>query len=191
MTTVVVVRKGNNACIAADTLTSFGSTKYGASYKTDPDKIFCVGDSYFGIVGSSAHRMVLESALTTGLEPPRLTGRREVFEAFRALHPRLKEQYFLNPKEDDKDPYESSQMDILIANPYGLFGLMTLRETYEFSRFWAIGSGSDWALGALHALYDQDLDARQLAVRAVEAAVEFDKSSGGPVTAYAFPLATR
>jgi ATP-dependent protease HslVU (ClpYQ) peptidase subunit len=189
MTTVVVVRKGNNACIAADTLTSFGSTKYGASCKTDPDKIFRVGDSYFGIVGSSAHRMVLESALTTGIEPPRLTGRREVFEAFRALHPRLKEQYFLNPKEDDKDPYESSQMDI-IANPYGLFGLMTLRETYEFSRFWAIGSGSDWPLGALHAIYDQDL-ARQLAVRAVEVAVEFDKSSGGPVTACAFPLATR
>src|SRR4029434_10727652 len=105
---------------------------------------------------------------------PKLTTRREIFECFRTLHPRLKEQYFLNPKEDDKDPYESSQMDLLIANRGGAFGLMSLRDVYEYSRFWAIGSGASYALGAMFAAYDLDLTADEIAEIGLKSAVELD-----------------
>jgi ATP-dependent protease HslVU (ClpYQ) peptidase subunit len=121
MTTIVVVKKKDTVCIAADTLTSFGSTRYPAPYKAHPDKIIRVGESYIGLVGSSAHRQVLESVLTETPEHARFRSRREIFESFRALHPLLKDKYFLNPKEGEKDPYESSQMDLLIANRFGIF----------------------------------------------------------------------
>jgi ATP-dependent protease HslVU (ClpYQ) peptidase subunit len=140
------------------------------------------------MAGSPAHRQVIDSTFTTAPETARFTHPQAIIECFRALHPVLKEKYFLNPREDDKDPYESSQLDMLIANRHGIFCLSTLRDAYEFSRYWAIGSGGDFALGALHALYDQDLDARTLAERAVAAACEFDKSSAVPITCHTVTL---
>jgi ATP-dependent protease HslVU (ClpYQ) peptidase subunit len=209
MTTIVVVKKKDTVCIAADTLTSFGSTRYPAPYKAHPDKIIRVGESatgasmhrgprlvpigesYVGLVGSSAHRQVLESILTESPEHARFRSRREIFESFRALHPLLKDKYFLNPKEGEKDPYESSQMDLLIANRFGIFSVNSLRDVHEHSRFWALGSGSDYALGALYACYDQKWPAKQIAETAVRAACEFDNASAGPVTAYAVKVAEK
>lgn len=188
MSTIVVVRKNGQACIAADTLTSFGETRYGATYKSEADKIMQVGDTYIGLIGSPAHRQVLESVFGADPAALRAGNRKEIFESFRALHPVLKEKYFLNPQEE-KEPYESIQLDLLLANPHGIFYLSTLRDVYEFSRFWAIGSGGDFALGALHALYDSALDARQIAEAAVRAACEFDNASAMPLTSGVVTLA--
>src|SRR5260221_7965066 len=114
MSTLVVVRRKGTVCIGGDTLTCFGTKKQLGHYTTDPDKIFRIGESYVGIVGSPAHSLVLGSAVAGQGDAPKLASRDEIFEFFRVLHPRLKDEYFLNPKEDDKDPYESSQMDMLI-----------------------------------------------------------------------------
>jgi len=187
VTTLVVVRKGNEVCIAADTLTTFGEKKYSAAYKTDPSKIVRVGESWVGLVGSPAHRQVIESLFREQPGSLRLDSRERIFESFRALHPLLKEQYFLNPKEE-KEPYESSQLDMLIANRHGAFYLSTLRDVYEFSRYWAIGSGCEFALGALHVLYEQDLDAREIAEAAVRAACEYDNGSALPLTSRVIAL---
>jgi ATP-dependent protease HslVU (ClpYQ) peptidase subunit len=67
----------------------------------------------------------------------------------------LKEEAFLNPKEEDDDPYESSQMTVMIANPSGIFAVYSMREVFEFDRFWAIGSGRSFALGAMYAQYER------------------------------------
>ena len=79
--------------------------------------------------------------------------KRAIFETFRKLHPILKEQHFLNPKEEEDDPYESTQMTALIANPSGIFGVYSMREVFEYTRFWAVGSGREFALGAMHTQY--------------------------------------
>ena len=81
----------------------------------------------------------------------KLGSRDEVFETFLKLHPKLKEQFFLNTKEEESDPYESSQFTVLIANAAGIFGVYSYREVFEFDRFWAIGSGRSFALGAMYA----------------------------------------
>ncbi len=61
----------------------------------------------------------------------------------------------MKPDEEEDDPYESSQITALLANPNGIFfGVYSLREVYEYERFWAIGSGADYALGAMQAVYD-------------------------------------
>ena len=147
MSTVVIVKKAGKICIAADSLTSFGDLKMSSSYDAANDKILKFRDSYLGIVGSAAHQLVLESIINDNklLEEVDidLSSRLSVFETFRALHPVLKDKYFLNAKDEDDDPYESTQIDALIASPTGIFGIHALREVTEYNRFWAIGSGAE------------------------------------------------
>jgi ATP-dependent protease HslVU (ClpYQ) peptidase subunit len=100
----------------------------------------------------------------------------------------LKEKYFLNTKEDDDDPYESSQLTSLIANPYGIFGVYSYREVFCFERFWGIGSGRSFALGAMHAAYTRVDSAREVAQAGVEAGAEFDKSSAAPFRVISFAM---
>ena len=188
MTTVAVVRKGAQVAIAADSLVTFGDTKLPHGYETNA-KLFKVGESYFGMAGTTAHFPVLRKALTA-LSPDELTltTRDEVFDTFLKLHPKLKEQYFLNPKEEDADPSESSQFTVLIANRHGLFGVYSYREVFEFERFWSIGSGRSFALGAMYANYSKLKTAREIATLGIQAGCEFDKNSAAPVRLHTIKL---
>jgi ATP-dependent protease HslVU (ClpYQ) peptidase subunit len=191
MTTVCVVRKGAQLAIAADSLVTFGDTRLPHGYENN-DKLFKVGDSYFGMSGTTAHFPVLRKALASlPKEELRLASRDEVFDTFLKLHPKLKEQFFLNTKEEDADPYESSQFTVLIANAHGLFGVYSYREVFEFERFWAIGSGRAFALGAMHASYARAKSAADVARIGVAAGCEFDKNSAAPVRLHTIKLKTR
>lgn len=183
MSTIVVVKKNHRACIAADSLTTFGDTRQPAALDAAHDKILKHADSYVGIVGSAAHQLVISSAFAS-LEGLDLHSREAIFESFRKLHPVLKESYFLNPKDEDGDAYESSHIDALVVNPAGIFGVYALREVFEYTRYWAVGSGAEYALGAMHALYEQLDDVAAIARAAVEAGAEFDTSTALPMTFY-------
>jgi ATP-dependent protease HslVU (ClpYQ) peptidase subunit len=52
----------------------------------------------------------------------------------------------------------------------------------EYTRFYAFGSGTDIALGALHACYDDAARPEDLALRALAAAAEFDDATAAPFT---------
>ena len=191
MTTVVVVRKGNTVAIASDSLVTFVDTRLDASYEAN-DKLFKVSGSWIGMSGTTAHFPVLRRALTTlPADELKLNSRDEVFDTFLKLHPKLKETYFLNPKEEDADPYESSQFTALIANAAGVFGVYSYREVFEFDRFWSVGTGRSFALGAMYASYDKAKSARELAELGVRAGCEFDKNSSGPVRAHTIKLKTK
>jgi ATP-dependent protease HslVU (ClpYQ) peptidase subunit len=187
MSTIVAVRKGDSACIAADSLTTFGETRQAQLYDRDADKIHRFEDNYIGIVGSAAHHLVVQSLLSDASNH-RLDSRSAIFETFRYLHPILKEKYFLNPKESDEDPYESTQIDALLVNRHGVFGVYSLREVFEYSRFWAIGSGAEFALGAMFAVYDQLPSAEQIARVGIEAGAEFNTATALPLTSYGIKL---
>ena len=188
MTTVVVVRKGGTVAISADTLVTFGDTRLAHGYEAN-QKLFKVGDSWIGMAGTTAHYPVLRRALAA-LPPDelKLHSRDEVFDTFLKLHPKLKENFFLNTKEEDSDPYESSQFTAVIANPAGIFGVYSYREVFEFDRFWGIGTGRAFALGAMYAAFDKAKTARELAEVGVRAGCEFDKNSSGPINAHTIKL---
>jgi ATP-dependent protease HslVU (ClpYQ) peptidase subunit len=190
MTTITVVKKAGQVAIAAESLTTFGDTRLGAAYKGEHDKILQVGDSWIGICGSSAHHLVLAMALIK-MEDVHLGSRMEVFETFRRLHPILKEHAYLNPKEDEDDPYESSQITALIANPTGIYGVYSYREVFDYDRFWAIGSGRSFALGAMYAAYDRYRTAKEIAEIGVAGGIEFDTASSGPIVVHTVKLATK
>jgi ATP-dependent HslUV protease subunit HslV len=189
MSTVVVVQKGNKAVIAGESLTSFGSTKLNGNYKLDDNKVFPWKQSYIGMVGNVAMKMIMLDIIKNRPEPD-LSNRAAIFKYITELHKDLKEDYFINPSDEEDDPVESSQYEMAIANQYGIFGIHSLREVYQFSRFWAWGSGTDYALGAMHALYDlEGVDARQIAIAGVKAGIEFDDGSAGEIVLYEVELA--
>ena len=181
MTTIVVVRKGTSAVIAADSLTTFGTTRLAPAYDRSPHKVMNYRDSWIGVAGSAAHQLVLENLLER-VKDLDFAGRAAIYESFRKLHPMLKDEAFLNPKEEDDDPYESSQMTVMIANPSGIFAVYSMREVFEFDRFWAIGSGRDFALGAMYSLYEAKArGAPQIAEAGVLAGAEFDTGTSLPI----------
>ena len=187
MTTIVVVRKGASAVIAADSLTTFGTTRLAPAYDRSPQKIVQYRDSFIGVAGSSALQLVLENLLERN-DKLDFDGRAAIYETFRKLHPMLKEEAFLNPKEEEDDPYESSQMTVMIANPSGIFAVYSMREVFEFDRFWAIGSGRDFALGAMYTIYGKSKSAAGVAEAGVTAGAEFDTGTAPPVNLHEVAL---
>jgi len=190
MSTLVMVERAGVACMAADTLTSFGSRKQSARYVERPEKILEIDGSYIGIVGWCAHQDVLENAFARGLELPEIKTEQDLFEFSRVLHVRLKKKYFLNTTEDVDDPYESSQMGLFVLNRNGMFGLYSMRSVERHRRFAAAGSGSHYALGAMYAAYERGLPAEDIARLGVEAGIEFDCYSMGPITLRRIECAT-
>ncbi len=185
MTTVVAVRKGGQVVMAADSLVTFGDTRL--SHRAEANrKLFKVDDaagrSIFAVAGAAAHFLVLQHALAAQpAEALRFGSKDEIFRTFTLLHPVLKDSFFLQTKEDEHEPYESSQFTMLLANASGIYGIYSYREVFEFKQFWSIGSGRSFALGAMHAVYDKARSARDVAEAGVAAACEVDRNSAGPV----------
>jgi ATP-dependent HslUV protease subunit HslV len=198
MSTIVAAVKNGVACIAADSLTSFGDTKQSAEFVVNSDKILSLANSianenpntmtYMGIVGSAAHHVVMQNLVVDHADKIDLSDRMSIFTTLKTIHPILKEEYFLNSKEDDEDSYESSRVDALIMNENGIFGLYSLREVEQYSRFWAVGSGSEFALGAMQTAYEIYDTAEQIAQAGVVAGATFDNASSLPMTSYTLEL---
>lgn len=191
MSTITVARKGQQLAIAADALTTFDETRLPPENDAAPEKILAVetpvGTAYIGSVGFTAHHLVLQDALER-MPDADLLSRRGIFDTFRRLHPILQDDYYLLPESGEEgDPYESTQMSLVVAAPTGLFGVYDMREVHEFSRYWAMGSGSAFALGAMHALYGT-ATAEELATRGAEAGCVFDRSSAPPVQTFTLDL---
>lgn len=181
MTTLAVVKKGGIAAIAADTLTKWGSNKESAAYVANHGKLIPVGDNWLAVTGYTTFILILKDYFSRPDIPADFRSVDTIFRTWQALHGALKEQYFLLPGEDKDDDLESSQMDVLIANPHGIFGVAEHRSVQEFTKFYAYGSGSDLAMGAMYALYDSPLSAAEIARKAVEAAAEFDDRTDLPI----------
>ena len=189
MTTVTVVRKDGIAAIAADTLTKWGTAKESSDYIVNHPKILKIGNSYIGVTGYATFKTILRDYFDHVQEEVLLDTPSNIFRTWNRLHGILKQRYYLLAEEDKEDALESSRMDCLIANPHGIFGVAAHRTVQEFSRFYAYGSGSDYALGAMYSAYaDPRLSAEQIARHGVEAAAEFDDGTAAPITSFTVPL---
>ena len=192
MTTIAVVRKNGYAAIAADTLTKWGSGKESAAYVANSTKIVRVGDSYIAGSGTSTFKLILRDYFAQRGVPARFDSAINLFKTWQAFHAALKERYYLVSVGDKDDTIESSKFDVLIANPHGIFGVGAHRTVQEYRKFYAIGTGTDLALGAMYATYDGSrLSAEQLARLAIEAAAEFDDATGLPVVSHSVKIRSK
>jgi ATP-dependent HslUV protease subunit HslV len=189
MSTIVVVTKDGFAAIAADSLTTWGSAKESAEYVLNHQKIIRVGDSHLAISGPTSAKLALKDYFGSKSDVD-LTGVDAIFLVWLGLHAALKKQYFLYPHENEDDAFESTRIDVLIANPAGIFGVSAHRAVQQFSRFYAYGTGLKHALGAMYAVYSQPgRSAEDIARTGIEAAAAFDADTGLPIVCRTLPLA--
>lgn len=192
MSVVVVVKKGGQAVIAADTLYSMSRTKIRHRYATGRSKIVEIGGGFAGTVGSSAHQHVVRSLAKHHADKIDFSSVDAIFESLRALQPTLADDYFIRTDEDDEtQEYDSNQLDLLLCNPHGIFGALSYREVCEYDRFWAHGSGFVAALAAMFAVYDTLPTAEAIARIGIEAACEFDEDCQLPMHLHTVELTER
>ena len=188
MSTITVVKKDGFVAIAADTLTKWGSGKDSAEYVVNHQKIFRLGDNFLGSTGSFSLKLALRHYFSDAEHEARLNSVMDIFATWVTLHEKLKDSYFLKPDEDEDDSVESTRIDVLIANPHGIFGVGSRRDVQEFSRFYSYGVGSDYAMGAMFAVYNSERSALEIARLGVEAAAEFDDATGLPILSHEIRL---
>jgi ATP-dependent protease HslVU (ClpYQ) peptidase subunit len=192
MTTIAVVKKNGIAAIAADTLTKWGTGKESAGYIANNDKIVRAGDTWIGASGSATFKLIMRDYFAQPGRKPRFDSTIKIFKTWQVFHAALKEQYFLIAAGDKDDSIESSRFDVLLANPHGIFGVGAHRTVQEYVKFYAIGSGTDVALGAMYGIYnDPRRSAEDIARFAIEAAAEFDDATGLPAISHAAKLKKR
>jgi ATP-dependent HslUV protease subunit HslV len=182
MSVVVAVQKGRTIAIAADTQESFGDRRV-----LRPDhaisKIAKIGSSFLGQTGWGLYENILADYVAK-VGTPRLRSEREIFSFFNRFWKRMRREYsFVNDQSggEDKSPFADLDSAFLVVNANGIFHVTGQMAVSRFKRFDAIGSGGNYALGALHAIYDgpSQLRAEEIARRACDAAVHFDLSCGG------------
>lgn len=180
MSIIVVAKKNNVVVIGADTLTRFNDIRESSTYISNKSKIVKFRDNYIAAVGHASIGLVLDDYFTHYSPKADLSSAEHIFKESLRMHAVFKSDFFLNPKEDEEDPFESLQTHILIMNPHGIFGLYSLRSVQEYSKFYAFGSGYELALGAMYTAYEGKAKAEDIAAAGLEAACEFDSGCARP-----------
>lgn len=185
MTTVVAVKKGKKVCIASDSLSVFGTRKelFGADV-TGVSKIIKLGPNFIGLSGHPSWALVLADYFSKEKKLPSLNTSAEVFEFFNRFHKVLKKQYHLNPPDLKFLPFESSELNLLLINASGIFEVEHSRMVRHCTNYSAIGTGDEYALGAMHAVYDKIQTAEETARIGITAAAQFDRKSSLPIQIY-------
>jgi ATP-dependent protease HslVU (ClpYQ) peptidase subunit len=189
MSTIVAVKKDGYVSIAADTLTTWGNMKESAEHLENSNKILEFQDNYLAFTGSASFRLVVAHWLRSTRLKPKFDTVENIFDAWLSFHRELKEKYFLRPEDQESDEFETSRMSVLIVNPHGIFSVGVMRDVSQYKRFTAFGSGCDFAVGAMRAVYDDpSKSAEDIARIGVEVAAEFDDGSGLPLDFHTIEL---
>jgi ATP-dependent HslUV protease, peptidase subunit HslV len=180
MSIITAVTKRGKTVIAADTLYLTGSHKDYTPDLVGRSKVRKVGSSYIGITGWSLYQNIFDHYLAKA-RVPALRDEKVIFDFFMKLWTNLRERYSMvkDQREGADSPFGDLDSSFLIVNRYGIFDVHGNMTVWRHKHYCAIGCGAPYAYGALHATYDDSSNARELAGRAVAAAVRFDDGCGG------------
>ena len=175
--------------MAADSLTCFGDDHVVPSDNSPTQKIRQLGDAVIGISGWAIYQSILDDHLRAQSSPD-LSSETTIFRFFMTFWKALHDDYpFVNDQANSRDsPFGDLDSSFLIASPGGLFKVSSDAEVSRFHRYYAIGSGSEYALGALGAINDSEPDGEVAAREAVRVASLFDTHCGGDAYVLTVPL---
>jgi ATP-dependent protease HslVU (ClpYQ) peptidase subunit len=182
---IIAVKKNGVASIGGDLYASASVLqKMPPNYVRNIEKVFTVGSSYLGTDENEAVMSALTHYFSQKKKTPTFANEQEIFLEFMDLHKALKDDYLLETSSKNDGPFEPLGFNTLIANAYGIFGAFSSHSVIEYSRFYAIGRGADYALGALEALYDSKKSSEELVQAALEVVSQFEIESGSPGKIY-------
>ena len=182
MSIVIAINKNDRILMAADTLTCFGDSEQSPTSNCRTPKIYRFGSSILGATGWAVYDDIL-SDYVKRKEMPELLGKEAIFSFFLELWKELHEHYpFVNDQAQSKDtPFGDLDTSFLFANRAGIFKVSSDLGVTPFQQYYAIGSGSEYALGAIYNLYDALPDPVEIAKFAVHTACQFDVHCGGEI----------
>lgn len=170
MTTITAVKKNNTLSICSDSLTLFGTCKEAEAYVINDTKIIQHGTAY---IGFSGHPSLVDIFLN---ERPKNT----LTEFLYTLHQTLKKHYFLLNLQNTSHSFQTIPFDLLCISPDGIIEMDYQRSVRKYTRFTAIGTGEEYALGSMQALYNTSLTSKSIANKGVEIAAKFDRKTALP-----------
>jgi ATP-dependent HslUV protease subunit HslV len=182
MSIAVAVQKDHQLVIASDTQDNFGSNKVSFdNYRSK--KIIKVGNSYIATTGWGVYEDILHDYLATKPDVV-LESKPLIFAFFMEFWQGLHKKYSFVKDQTDEDhdsPFGGLDATFLIINPQGIFYVSSNMSVTKFEKYFAIGSGADFSLGTMYALYDLDYTAEEIARKAVEAAMMLNVYCGGEI----------
>ena len=184
MSIVVAVKKNGRTVVAADSLNVFGQERIPTD-NSKATKVRQIGSALLAITGWSVYANILDDMLSER-KSPTLGDEKEIFTFFLELWRQLHDRYpFVNDQAHNKDsPFCDLDASFLVANARGIYKVSQDASVCRFDKYYAIGSGCVYALGALYQIYDVEPDAAELARRAVKTAIEFDIYCGGEIDVF-------
>lgn len=188
LTTVVITRRDGLACIAADTQAAYGDTRENSDLIVNSDKLVRAGEAWLSPTGPASAQLVLRHYMRRLDRAPRLDGIDAIFDFLTEFQKALRDDYLVHGKEDTLDDFESMRMELAVVSPGGIFGCYPQRSVQEYKRFYAFGSGSSFAIGAMHVAEPYVSSAEELARIGIEAAAAYDVHTGMPLTLRTVPL---
>ena len=183
MTTIVAVQKNGKICIGADSLTLYGSRKeLQSKLVSGPDKLFCFEGMVFAATSHPSWNLIFKNYLKT-CSSEDFCDIDRIFKTLCKMHTALKTKYYLTPKTTH-DLFESSEYNFLLATKHGLFDIEWDRTIRKCISMAAIGSGEQYALGAMKACYPYFDDPKEIAFAGLKAAACFDVKTELPACMY-------
>lgn len=170
-------------------MSSLGSLRQKAGHVVNKTKIAKIGDTYIGLTGTSASLVVLKSYFSNPERMRDFSSTDAIFETFRHAHHVLKTEYFMAGYPDKGEEYETTQFYGLAANAQGIFAIYSYRSAQQFHKFWAAGSGRDYALGAMQTVYEKAKTVEEIVMAGLQASAEFDSGTAGPYELHTVALA--
>jgi ATP-dependent protease HslVU (ClpYQ) peptidase subunit len=182
MSVIVAIRKDNRIVMAADTLTTFGDSEQMPQENARTAKVGRIGDSLIGGAGWAVYDDILNDFLSTRPTPD-LSSSRNIFTFFLDFWRALHEHYtFVNDQAASTNtPFGDLDSTFLIANTGGIFTVASDLGVTPLNKYYAIGSGGEYAIGVLYTLYDRTEDIASIATDAVNAAIAMNFQCGGTV----------
>ena len=184
MGTIVAVKKGNQGVIATDCW-NLRDPMMKNSINTGGHCIIRIGDSFVGLNSTAGFQSAFEEAVQQiGPKNFTLGSRSEIFLTFSKIHDFMRQQSYMLVHFQNAQDFEWTPMNALVLNKTGLYKVDTTRAVYEFTKFWAIGTGESYALGGMQIAQEtKDSEGKgrtpeEIAKMGLRAVQEFDPSAG-------------
>jgi ATP-dependent protease HslVU (ClpYQ) peptidase subunit len=184
MTTILAVQGDGWAVIGSDTQWSTDSGRVGKS--TQP-KVVTIGKYLVGIAGYTRGANIIQHAFSPPAPPPKAQGQKLskfVVSQFVPAYKLALESNGIGLPQFDSEVAKTPIDALVVVNGV----VFQIDDDYgtdmDANRLYAIGSGSDYGLGALQALTDKKKLtvqlARQSILKALSISAKFDSATGAP-----------
>jgi len=164
--------------IGCDSKSSEDNLLFPAGDKVTWHKIHKIGDAYVGHVGNSQYHTVLENLATNHADIFDFSDRLTIHQSFNRAQNLLVGEYGMLVQGDD---FAGSGLNLLIGVNGKLYSVDRERGVDEYARFWAVGSGTMFALGAAEALHVKASSAKVLVDDVIRIVCKYDLHSLEPI----------